>query len=128
MSAIFFSFLIIGGYLMVTRLPWVGVYRQCFQTAYTTLNQEHLITRRAWTTDETICQENKKTLLDALICFQTAQTKQPLTQLEKDLIYPLSQSAAKGTKTMDQMIVDHNERCPYRKTVIDYDPRTNSWF
>jgi hypothetical protein len=128
LSAILFALVVVGGYTLVTRLPWIQVYRGCYQTAYSIYNQEHSISRRAWTTDEQICIEHKNTLLSALNCFASAESQQPLNTLEKDLILVTAQNLAKGTEDMNQVISGHNKRCTYRKSTLNFDAHTNSWF
>lgn len=119
---------LVTGYWMVTRLPWVTVYRDCYNIAYSILNEEHNITRRAWTSDETICLEHKQKLLNAQKCFKNADVKQPLSKLEKDLVMELAQEMAKGTKSFTDMILNHNKQCTYRQTYLDFDPQKNVWF
>jgi hypothetical protein len=127
-SAILFALVIVIGYFVVTRLPWVNVYKDCFVTAYSIIDEAGIITRRAWTTDEQICNEHKTKLLESVACFQDAETKQPLSRFEKDLIYQAAQNLAKGTKTLEEMIADHNKRCTYRKSTLNFDPQKNTWF
>jgi hypothetical protein len=128
LSAVTFALIICVGYLVVTRLPWVGVYRDCYNTAYSIINEAGMITRRAWTNDETICNEHKVVLLKALSCFDAAQNAQPMQSLEKDLVLQAAQTLAKGTKNMNEMIADHNKVCTYRKATLDFDPRTDTWY
>jgi hypothetical protein len=128
LSAILFALVITAGYAVTTRLPWVNVYKACYETGASIINEENAITRRAWVTDEVICTEHKEKLLASLACFKDAETKQPLSQIEKSVIYQAAQSLAKGTQTIDEIIADHNKRCTYRKTTLFFDPQTNSWF
>lgn len=128
LSAIIFVFLGAGIYFLVVKMPVIRQYRDCYNTAYLVVNEEHIITRQAWTTEQNLCKQRKQTLLKAAQCFNETDASQQVSQKEMDIMKTAARTMARGTQTLGDLIAEHNKRCMYPTTVMQLDTRTNTWF
>lgn len=127
-SAIVFALLLGAVYLIIKKIPTVNEYKYCYNTAYQVLNEKHIIARRAYTGDEDICVERKQTLLSALDCFQRIDGETNASNRESEWLKSIAKAMSQGTKSTDELVTIHNQRCAYPSTIIEFDPRSDTWF
>ena len=128
LSAILFVVLGVGAYFLVTKMPLIRLYQDCYNTAYEVINEKGIITRMAWTTEQEICVGRKQILLKSTECFKSTDAVTEMSAAEKDFLKTAAERLARGTETIDQLIAEHNKRCMYPNTVLQYDGQSNTWF
>jgi hypothetical protein len=128
LSAIIFVVIGTGIYLLVVKMPLIRMYQDCYNTAYQVVNEKGIITRMAWTTEQEVCIVRKQILLKATACFKSTDAVTQTSATEKVILKSAAERFAAGTETIDQLIAEHNKRCMYPNTVLQYDSHTNTWF
>lgn len=128
-ASLFALFAIAVGYGYL-RLPLVNDYRKCYRGAYSIYNEREkgVIIRRFNLGEEAICLENKEVIMTSIGCLNGVDQAGAASAREKELLKKAAELTLAGPRNIDEMVNEHNGRCPMAKTVINFDPRTGTWF
>lgn len=118
-SALLVSLTIAGIFFVYQTIPKVKVYADCYRETNQLYNQEGSLTRPAHYTQIQICELNKPNIISAARCFQSADEIVQTTDSSRELIKSIAQKIARNTKTIEEVIADHNLECRERRTGID---------
>lgn len=121
LSALVFTFLGFTAFLIIVNFPQVKTFSSCHQQITSIYHQPNLVTRHAYMSDEQICVQNKSLILDGLSCFVVTDPQGKHFYKEHDFMLTLAQYLSKSSKTIMDVVLDHNETCPTKKTRILYD-------
>ncbi len=127
-NAFVFTCLAIAVYVFINRIPTIRDFRDCYTKAYTIINEAQSITRSSYVTEQEVCLEHKKVLIDAATCEQDVDSTADLSPKEWTILNNLGHLAAYGTLTMPELIKTHNQTCPGHPYQIQYDHRSQTWF
>jgi hypothetical protein len=127
-NAVFLTALALVVIALVKRVPVIRSFRDCYFKGYAILNEKHTITRSSYVTQDHICLEHKKILVEAAQCEHDVTREVSLTPKEWVILNNLGHLAAFGTKNMAELIASHNQQCPGYTQKVQFDERSQTWF
>lgn len=119
LSALLVSLTIASAFVIYQTVPKVEVYTDCFRATNELYNQEGSLTRPARYNQMEICELNKPDIIEAALCYIDADKTVQASESNREIIMKIAQKMARNTKTIDEVIADHNKDCSGRQISID---------
>lgn len=118
-SAFLFSFLVAIAFLSVKTIPKISSYTNCYRQTNELYNKAGSLTRAGHMSQNESCAADKPAIIAAGICYKAADKTVEASEKERQLIKTIAQKMARNTKTIEEVIRDHNQVCTTRKLLID---------
>jgi hypothetical protein len=118
-SAVFFVVLVALVLVFINKVPQVKSLARCYEEVSAIYREDHIVTRRAYTNNATICERNKKTVLKGVECFYKEEARLEAMDWEIPYLKKAAQVIARTTNEPEEVISDHNEKCEGEDALIE---------
>lgn len=117
-SSLAFVLLVAVTVFVIKKAPQVQSLAECYEETHAIYTQKYIVSRRAYTKDEDICEDNKKQILKGAQCFYREENRLEVLESELPYLKQIAKSITRASKELDEVVEDHNSKCNYEDSQI----------